>query len=207
MNKSCLLPYDICQYKSYDILKNFTYVGEHKNAIIKKDTNLVNVQYFANTGGSSAGFRILLNTLPGKTYSMRVTATLNEGDQAFIDIASCTKQLVPRSYRFCTGKCTRHEIHFVAEDTITYVGILFFYGDKTYNLDVSEFKVVQGYDERFGDPHGPYQCPSTSDTCQEDQCDKNSLSTDKEHTVCYKIPGTDSSITDSSTDDRKKNAK
>lgn len=184
-----LLPYDICQYKSYDIFKNFTYVGEHKNAMIKKDSDVICVQYFANTGGSSAGFRILLNTIPGKTYSMRVTATLNEGDQAFIDVASCTKQLVPRTYRFCTGKCTRHEIHFVAEDTITYVGILFFYGDKTYNLEVSEFIVVQGYDERFGDQIGPYQCPSTSNTCGQ---------SDREHTICYQIPGTDT--TDSSMD-------
>jgi hypothetical protein len=119
----------------------------HKEAVLQwnKNDNSLNVTYDHIHNLTSAGFRVPISLEPGQTYQISVEAQLIKGDKAFIYVETNQgKRLLPR-YKINSGLVNRfkHDWFFVADDTFdpTFLGILFFYPDQDYELNVYSLKL------------------------------------------------------------------
>ena len=107
--------------------------------------DILSVEYSSQHNQTSAGFRAEVYLEPGGTYQLEVTAKLISGDVAFVYVESGDKRLLPRFKIYQNTVPFKLNHKFITPVGVTqsavYVGILFFYPDQNYLLEVTEFTI------------------------------------------------------------------
>jgi len=119
----------------------------HKKATLTW-TNILNVTYNQTHNLTSAGFRIPVSLEPGETYQLSAEVQILKGDPAFIYVETKNaKRLLPR-YKIHqnnnTNQPSKYEWVFSTDDQSfdqTFIGILFFYPDQDYEMNVHTLKL------------------------------------------------------------------
>lgn len=128
---------------TYNIFSSQSHVQAHKGAKLKFDSS-PRLSVTSQTN-SSAGFRVLFQTIPYQTYKIEIKANLIEGDQAFIYCESHqpNSRLIPRTNRFWPNQSsTSYTLSFQAITDRTYLGILFYSPNLNYTLHLTKFIVT-----------------------------------------------------------------
>jgi len=137
----------------FNVASDFEKIESHLGAVINvmsDGTLQVSYNPIMGSGGTSPGFRALLDTVTGQNYQLKIDVTLlaplEDGQRAFVYVESEKPQgqLVPRTYRVTqTDPSGQFIIPFQARSDLTYVGVLFFDGTIVHSLKVNVFIVSE----------------------------------------------------------------
>lgn len=139
--------FDLITQNTFDIYSHLKFVQTFKGALLGRcDTMLL--QYKANTGCPSPGFRFVLRTRPGIIYNITMDGTLHIGGPEeengailFVESISPQYSIVPTEQAFKTGVQNKISLNFRAITNLTVVGILLVSECTSYCLEIIEMKV------------------------------------------------------------------
>lgn len=126
--------------------KNFKAIREHKRAKINNCAGFLEITTTSEQKLASAGFRVLLGNLEAQSlYQIEVEAQLLLGDKAFIYCETQNNErVIPRNFLIKGNDLnpTFYQLYFIApEDEKIQIGILFYNGNRDYQMHVTHFKV------------------------------------------------------------------
>lgn len=140
----------ITAHKKAEITWNNEEIGSREKSQSHPLTNhqqgdkILSVEYNSQWRQTSAGFRAEIYLEPNSTYQLEIKAKLIAGDMAFIYVESGSERLIPRFKVYQNTQPYRLKHNFTTPSSSTknipvYLGILFFYPEQNYLLEVSQF--------------------------------------------------------------------
>eukprot|EP00734_Pompholyxophrys_sp_LG126_P000011 Pompholyxophrys_sp_v1_NODE_1_length_32789_cov_6.460653.p11 type:complete len:377 gc:universal NODE_1_length_32789_cov_6.460653:26337-27467(+) len=149
--------FDLLTQNTFDIYSHLKFTQAFKGALIGR-CNTVLLQYKANTGCMSPGFRFLLRTRPGIIYNITLNGLLHIGGPAsdngavlFVESINPQYSIVPKDQAFKTGIPNSITLNFRALTNLTVIGILFVSDTISYCLEIDEFR-VRKFNETLSEP-------------------------------------------------------
>lgn len=119
-------------------------VQPHKNASINFIEDTLVVEYNKDMKQNSSGFRVEANLDVFQTYQLDITANLLSGNPAFVYVEdNIGRRLTPRFkiYQNSSQPYTLKYNFITDSSSLVYLGILFYYSDQDYKININTFKI------------------------------------------------------------------
>ncbi|MEX0597172.1 MAG: hypothetical protein WD512_11785, partial [Candidatus Paceibacterota bacterium] len=139
----------ISAHKHAEITWNDQEIGSESigNQIPVPNDKILSVEYSSKWKQTSAGFRAEIYLEPNTTYQLEIKAKLIAGDMAFVYVESLSERLIPRFKIYQNTQSYKLKHNFITPNLTTtkdknlsvYLGILFFYPEQNYLLEVTQF--------------------------------------------------------------------